>query len=380
MDSIGVIEITQEVANDINLISGKNHLLSKFAPVTVCFGTVDFGVDVCQGCKIQRACAVYQEERLGGQSVRPLLGTGSDSPVPPDVQAIIVAARERAAGLVAPTSPVAPPPPEPATSPTVTPPPPPPQYAPPAPPAPVAPAPPAPAPASVTTLPSDGSPPAGWPNLEREDLAQICRQLGYTDADLHKKRASGLVLLIVERRPEWPTSTVTPMGLPDDGSPPPGWPELSRDDLVRVCLSVGYQEDDTKRRRPSGLVEMIVDKRPAWGGSVQGGSVPPPKSQTAALAPPAPSPASAAPPDPFVAGIMGRGHAPGSPATLDPFVAGMGRGHVPDVFVTMKAEAAGSMENVLRWLSLLGVNQQQHIRVSVEWMASGDASQSQEAG
>lgn len=372
MDSIGVIEITQEVANDINLISGKNHLLSKFAPVTVCFGTVDFGVDVCQGCKIQRACAVYQEERLGGQSVRPLLGTGSDSPVPPDVQAIIVAARERAAGLVAPTSPVAPPPPEPATSPTVTPPPPPPQYAPPAPPAPVAPAPPAPAPASVTTLPSDGSPPPGWPNLEREDLAQICRQLGYTDADLHKKRASGLVLLIVEKRPDWPTSTVTSMDLPGDGSPPPGWPELSRDDLVRVCLSVGYQEDDTKRRRPSGLVEMIVDKRPAWGGSVQS----PPKSPTAAPAPVAPD---AAPISGWVTPHVRTSVDVDLPAP-DPFVAGImkERAQVPSVFVTMKAEAAGPVANVLRWLSQLGLGQQQHVRVSVEWTASGDASQSGE--
>lgn len=66
----------------------------------------------------------------------------------------------------------------------------------------------APAPAHVAHVPADGSPPPGFPGLERDALVALCHELGCTDQEMTKRRAVGLVKLILSKRPQWAPAPV----------------------------------------------------------------------------------------------------------------------------------------------------------------------------
>jgi hypothetical protein len=225
------VPITPEVSSEINRIVGADYdYATLMENVGECFSMIDLDVPACQECAIQLACGVLLGERkyhiLG---VRERYATGKEDPAPPGLIAELKDFAERRA---APP----PPPPPPAERPVVAAvaPPltlvPPPQvlpFTPPAPPpaSPVLPVS-APSPESImaASVPSNGAPPTGWPNLERDDLAQLALQVGYSEDDVWKKRSKKLIELITAKKPAWGVPEELREEAPAAVAPPPSVP------------------------------------------------------------------------------------------------------------------------------------------------------------
>lgn len=202
------IDLTQSVADDINHIMGEAYSLAQFVgDVGNCFSTVDYEDPACQDCIVQAACSIYRgEKRLGLVGLRALTPDRSMK-APSEVKALLLTALMRpqtVVGLPQPPSPLPPPPPvskPSAALPTL------PGTIYPvgtsvkqAPPPPEAPNP----GLAAGLIPADGSPPLGWPGLDRESLAKICLELGYdkkTEVNFRKEKK--LIEMIVAKRPQW---------------------------------------------------------------------------------------------------------------------------------------------------------------------------------
>jgi len=203
------VAMTPQVVSDINSMAGSTYeaaLLNQH--IGSCFTQIDFdffdkrnNVYPCRGCRVQIACAIYRAERAGIQGVRDRFLTGLVKPA--DGTPYPVPPELYDAIMAIKQAKAAPPPPPPPTAPEAE--------AAPAPEA-VGTAPPlvppsAPMPdaimAAASAVSVAGGPPEGWRAFDRDQLAKLCLALGYTEQDLFKKRQTTLITLIEKKKPEW---------------------------------------------------------------------------------------------------------------------------------------------------------------------------------
>ena len=226
MPEAAKIQVTEDVAADINRLTKRKYTLNEFkVHVGHCFSTVDFSDPPCQQCSIQAVCCIYRGDRLGVSGIREeieaasvVLRIGDDGMperlVTPDsvVRKIAEASGQAVPGQIpeppapkaSPSAPVAPPPPIPQALPplpgvvkesthipAVS--------APTPPPEPESPKPPA------ALIPADGSAPDGWTAFSRVALVKMCHELGYSKKDTNFIKEKRLVKMIFDKKPEWAT-------------------------------------------------------------------------------------------------------------------------------------------------------------------------------